>query len=143
MLLNGIGITRYKAPRIAEYVDMESGEIIAADALKDHPEFTGNLELPPEFHFSEAVLQRAFILDSLRKEVRGFASFVLAFRNQRRGVTPGVDTLVRWYAQIAGKQASHVQRYVKRLEVAGILAGSSLLAPLFQVAGMSTPLVLI
>lgn len=127
--LDGKATTRYKAPCIAEYVDVQTGEIIAAAALKDNP------EVWPTFHHSERVLQREFILGSLHKEVREFAVFVLQFKNQRRGVTPGIEQLVKWYATLSGKQACHVRRYVKPLEEAGVIAGSSVLGPLFQIAG--------
>jgi hypothetical protein len=130
--INGEKVIRYRAPVVTEYVDMKTGEIIQAAALPK------DLEVWPIVHFSERVLQREFILTSLRKEVREFAVFVLAFRNQRRGVTPGVDELAKWYANLTGQQACHVRRYVPRLEAAGVLAGSSLLCPLFQIAGNNT-----
>lgn len=129
--LNGEKVTRYKAPCITEYVDMQTGEIIPAIALKNNP------EVWPTVHNSERMLQREFILHGLRDEVREFAVFILQFRNQRRGVTPGVEQLVKWYAEITGKQACHVRRYVPPLENAGVIAGSSVLGPLFQIAGRS------
>jgi hypothetical protein len=86
-------------------------------------------------HFGERLLQREFILQGLRAEVRDFAKFVLRFRNQRRGITPGIDTLVKWYAEISDKQAGHVRRYVPKLMEAGVLAGTSLVGPLFQFTG--------
>lgn len=130
--INGKKAIRCPSPVITNYVDMETGEIIDAVALKNAPECW------PTIYFSERVLQRGFILASLRKEVREFALFILAFRNQRRGVTPGVDGLVKWYAELTGKQACHVRRYLQPLEDTGILVGSSLLGPLFQIAGSST-----
>jgi hypothetical protein len=129
--INGEQIVRYKAPCITEYLDMESGEIIAAAALKDNP------DVWPTVRSSERMLQREFILGSLREEVRKFAVFILQFRNQRRGVTPGIDQLVKWYATLTGTEAFHVRRYVKPLEDARIIAGSSVLGPLFQIAGRS------
>ncbi|MGE5648896.1 MAG: hypothetical protein ACM34A_01755 [Bacillota bacterium] len=130
--INGKKAIRYPAPVITQYVDMVTGEIIDATALKNDPEFWSTV------YFSERVLQRRFILAGLRKEVREFALFILAFRNQRRGVTPGVDGLVKWYAELTGKQACHVRRYLQPIEDAGVLVGSSLLGPLFQIAGSST-----
>lgn len=127
--INGEKVDRYRAPLIIEYVDMETGEIIPAAAVSK------DSEVWPTFHFSERVLQREFILASLRKEVREFALFVIAFSNKRRGVTPGVDELVKWYARLTGQRACHVRRYVPRLEKMKVLAGASLLGPLFQIAG--------
>ena len=135
--INGEQIVRYKAPCITEYVDMETGEIIAAAALKDNPKVLPT-DVWPTVRSSERMLQREFILGSLREEVREFAEFVLQFRNQRRGVTPGVDQLVKWYAILTDKQACHVRRYVKPLEEAGVIAGSAVLGPLFQIAGKGT-----
>jgi hypothetical protein len=132
--INGEQIVRYKAPCITAYVDMQTGEVIAAKVLKDNPEVLPT-DVWPTVRTSERMLQREFILGSLREEVREFAVFILQFRNQRRGVTPGIDQLVKWYAILSGKQACHVRRYVKPLEEAGVVAGSSVLGPLFQIAG--------
>lgn len=145
--LNGEKATRCKAPCITEYVDMKTGEIIPAITPEYMDMETGKIiparvmkddpEVWPTVRSSERMLQREFILESLREEVREFAEFVLQFRNQRRGVTPGVEQLVKWYAIFTDKQACHVRRYVKPLEEAGVIAGSSLLGPLFQIAGKS------
>lgn len=123
--------TCYQAPVITQYVDTHTGEILEAKAIRK------DKELWPELHFSERCLQREFILNSLRPEVREFALFVLTFRNKRRGVTPGFRQLVKWYAELAGKRADNVRRFIKPLEEAGIVAGESLLGPLFQIAGKS------
>lgn len=131
IMLNGKKVTCYRAPVITEYVDTGTGEILEAKEL------CKGKELWPELHASERCLQREFILNSLRPEVREFALFVLRFRNQRRGVTPGFDRLVRWYAEFAGKRADNVRRYIKPLEEVGIIAGESLLGSLFQIAGSS------
>lgn len=124
-------VTSYQAPVITEYVDTHTGEILEAKALRD------NKELWPAFDFSERCLQRECILNNLRPEVREFALFVLRFKNQRRGVTPGFGQLVKWYAELTGKRADNVRRFIKPLEEAGIVAGDSLLGPLFQIAGKS------
>ncbi|NUU04584.1 hypothetical protein [Herbaspirillum robiniae] len=121
--------SRYEAVVITEYVDMETGEILPTSAVKSHKDFW------PEIHMGERCAQRGTIISSLRKEVRDFALFVLRFANQRRGITPGIDTLARWYAKLHNFQAQHVRRYIPRLKKAGILAGESLLAPLFQISG--------
>lgn len=131
IMINGEEVSRYMAPLITEYVDMETGEIIPAEALKDDP------EVWPTIRASERSMQRAFVLECLRKEVREFARFVLTFRNQRRGITPAIEDLVEWYAQLHGKRPGNVRRYVKQLEDTGILAGKAVLAPLFQIAGRS------
>jgi hypothetical protein len=121
---------RYKAPLVIQYLDTETGEILAADEAKTRPGFW------PELHFSERFLQREEILRNLRVEVRHFARFVLKFRNLRRGITPGIDKLVKWYAELHKKKPHHVRRYVGKLKEAGVLAGEALLAPLFQRPGL-------
>lgn len=121
----------YQAPVVTQYVDTHTGEILETKAIRK------DKELLPELHFSERCLQREFILNSLRPEVREFALFVLTFRNRRRGVTPGFGQLVKWYAELTGKRADNVRRFINPLEEAGIVAGESLLGPLFQIAGKS------
>jgi hypothetical protein len=88
-----------------------------------------------EIRLGESVLLRETALASLRPEVRRFAEFVLKFRNRRRGITPGIDTLVQWYGQYTGARADNVRRYVPRLFDAGVLVGESVVGPLFQYAG--------
>jgi hypothetical protein len=127
--VNKVTISRYKAPSIIEYIDTESGEIIKTAQLRNDP------RIPLQIHVGEIMLQRQTLINSLRKEVRDFAYFVLQFRNNRRGITPSIDSLVDWYASLHGKRISNVRRYVAVLEEAGFLAGSSLLSPLFQRTG--------
>jgi hypothetical protein len=130
--INQETIKRYQAPLITEYVDTETGEIIPARSLRN------SQEIWPTLHFGERCLQRQTVLRGIRREVRRFAEFILEFRDHRRGVTPSVDMLVLWYARLTRKLARNVRRYVKQLEEAGILAGTSVLSPLFQIAGRST-----
>jgi hypothetical protein len=115
-----------KVKRVCEYIDMRAGEVIPADQVRI-PVLDMRAKLPAR--------ERA--LDGLRSEVRQFARFVLKFANRRRGITPGIDTLCQWYADLSGKLAKNVRRYVPKLHEAGILAGENLLGPLFQRAGGS------
>jgi hypothetical protein len=114
---------------VLEYIDTETGEILSARRAKRAPDFW------PELHFAERVLLRQAIVDGLRKEVREFARFVLEFLNSRRGITPGVNVLAKWYARLHGQQPHHVRRHVEKLKAANILAGETLVAPLFQRSG--------
>jgi hypothetical protein len=114
-----------------EYVDRETGEILSNRER-------GTRIKCPVIHFSERCLQRHAILDSLHPEVRAFAVFVLKFRNLRRGITPGISTLCRWYAILTDRQACHVRRYVPKLRQSGVLDGDSLVGPLFQIPGKQT-----
>lgn len=129
--LHGSKVIRYRAPFVTEYIDLGTGEIIRATDLRNDP------RVPCQIYVGEIMLQRQALMNSLRKEVRTFAYFVLQFRNIRRGITPGIDTLVDWYARMHQKRPSNVRRYVTVLEEAGFLAGESLLSPLFQRTGKS------
>lgn len=129
LFINGKKHWRYTLPIITEYVDMTTGEILTAKDIRNQPEAW------PEVRLSENTLRRQAVLNSLRKESRSLALFILAFRNNRRGITPGVDKLVEWYARLHGQRPSNVRRSIRSLEEAGILAGASLLCPLFQFSG--------
>jgi hypothetical protein len=120
---------RYKAAVIDHYIDIETGEVIPTVQARKLPDFW------QEIRFSERCIQRSEVLLGLRKEVRQFAEFVLKFRNFRRGITPGIETLVRWYASLHGKAPHHVRRHVMVLQNAGLLVGDNLLGALFQIAG--------
>jgi hypothetical protein len=132
ILYEGKMRSRYQHNEIVEYVDVLTGEIVSAAAMRKRTE-----TLPP-IHFSERCLQRKTILDGLRPEPREFATFVLEFRNQRRGITPGISKLCAWYAAMTGKQASHVRRYIPKLFDAGVLEGESLVGAPFQFSGKQT-----
>lgn len=132
--IDGETVSRYVAPVVTQYIDLETGEILDTKdllLLKDSAHWSA-------FPYGERVLLREAILNSLRPEVRHFALFVLAFRNNRRGVTPPVADLVKMYAKLHDKSAFNIRRYVKRLEEVGIIGGSSILGPLFQFAGTKT-----
>lgn len=126
--LNGKSVLKYEAYDVHAYVDTTTQETYTADALSRVP------GAPKPYHASELALQRVHILNSLHPQVKPFASFVLQFRNLWRGFTPGMDTLVKWYADLSDKRPQDVRRYVARLEKAGICNGDTLLPP-FQLTG--------
>jgi hypothetical protein len=111
--------------KVREYVDVETGEILPATEFP-------TLTLGPKLE------QRSAVLSKLRPEVRAFASFVLKFSNKRRGITPGIDTLCQWYADLHGKRGCDVRRYIKPLLETKVLMHGSLLGPLFQRTGGRT-----
>lgn len=129
VLIDNKLVVRYQAPKIIEYLDLTTGEIIQASTLRHDP------RVPLQIYIGEIQLLRESLLASLRKEVREFALFVLHFRNDRRGISPEIRTLVEWYALINNKRPSNVRRYVKSLQDASFLAGESLISPLFQRTG--------
>lgn len=110
-----------KVRSVSAYIDQSTGEIIPAEQLS-----------VPILDLREKLPARAKALDSLRPEVRKFALFVLRFANKRRGITPGIDTLCRLYADLHGRRSQDMRRHIPRLMQAGVLAGENLLGPLFQ-----------
>ncbi|CAJ0787930.1 hypothetical protein LMG18090_02187 [Ralstonia mannitolilytica] len=113
-----------KIKAVTEFIDMASGEVIPVAVVQMTP-----LDLRGKQAKKDAALA------SLRPEVRKFALFVLGYANNRRGLTPGIDTLCHWYAGLAGKQPQHVRRYIPKLAAVGILDGENLLGLLFQRTG--------
>lgn len=119
--------TRSGSVRSVTYVDLSTGEVIEAKDLS-----IGVVDL------RQKLPARAHALGSLREEVEAFASFVLRFANKRRGITPGIEVLCKWFGELHGKQTGHVRRYIPVLLKAGILAGDTLLGPPFQRTGGET-----
>lgn len=92
-----------------------------------------------EIHYSLLAMQREEILNSLRKEVKDFALFVLKFRNKRRGLSVDIRELCRWYAELYDKRADNVYPMIKRLIEVGILnQDANVMMPLFQISGANT-----
>lgn len=126
-MLAAYSVNTTKAGRIRsvhEYLDTGTGEIIPADQL--------NI---PVLDLRERLPARAKALASLRPEVRRFATFVLRFANLRRGITPDIGALCQWYAEMHDRRSQDVRRYIRPLYTAGVLAGETLLGPLFQRTG--------
>ncbi|WP_156437448.1 MULTISPECIES: hypothetical protein [Burkholderia] len=122
--------SRYQSVEVNDYVNLDTGEVIqAADSEKYGIRIAGAV--------GHRALQRDAAMSSLKPESRAFARFCLQFRNRRRGVTPGFHELCRWYSELTGKRVDNVRRYLPSLKRAGIMAGESLLGPLFQFAGKS------
>ncbi|REF02461.1 hypothetical protein [Cupriavidus plantarum] len=117
-----VSTSRAGITRATEYIDLRTGEIISA---KD-------ADIGPGVNVSAKLKSREAVLSKLRPEVRSFALFVLDFRNARRGITPGINTLCHWYAKVTGKRSDNVARYVPKLREADILAGENVLGKLWQ-----------
>lgn len=115
-----------KLIKVIELVDKTTGEILTAEQA-------ARFGFRQGINFGVFVLQRETVLNSLRKEVREFALFVLKFRNQRGGITPDIDELCKMYAELHGMKTSHVKRYVERLKEVGVLSSKYLVGPLFQI----------
>lgn len=113
-----------RVKKVQEYVNLTTGEVLPAEELRI-PHIDSRSRQP----------LREKVIKSLRPEVREFAVFLLAFRNKRRGLSPSVPVLCRWYADLTGKQVPHVRRYVIRLTQVGILAGENILGVIWQRTG--------
>lgn len=124
VLIDGKITNTYLSAEITEFVDVQTGEILPATKR-------GPLSSERPINHGEMLMQRQGVLAQLRPEVRHFASFVLEFRDHRRGLTPGMDTLVKWYAELHDRRASDVRRLVPSLEAAGLCIGDCM-CPLFQ-----------
>lgn len=127
VIINEVETTTFDTVKVVEYVDLSTGEILTSQEAKNR----GVVELDYGFF----VLQREALLNSLRKEVKDFALFVLKFRNKRRGVTPNAQELCKMYAELYGKKTSNVRRLLDKIKEKGILVSDDLLAPMFQFSG--------
>jgi hypothetical protein len=117
MLWKGQVVRSYDAPQL-EVCDLETGEILRLVCV----------------YASEKCLQREYVMSRMRAQVRHFAQFVLKFRNFRRGTSPGLDELVRWYADLYDLRSDNVRRYVGTLKDVGFVESENLLSPLFQLS---------
>lgn len=130
IIVDGRIVTRLPQYEVIEYVNVFTGEIVSAEQAKE-------LGIKPGIDVSILAMQREYVLNLLRQEVREFALFLLKFRNNRRGITPDADEICKMYAEIHGLRASHVRRNIPKLKAAGILESIYMLTPLFQKAGKS------
>ncbi len=101
-----------RKPTVTEFIDTRTGEII--DAQTAHK--MGVRSIRPD-----ATVRRESKMNSLRKEPRAFAEFILKFRDGRCKFLVGLSELVSLYARMTGKATEHVRRYLPRLAKAGIL----------------------
>ena len=129
ILHNGEIISGYHAPKVEEYIDLRTGEILSAAQYEQLSIFKGSV------YKAEIARQCETAILSLHPRVRLFAYFVLQFRDGRRGVTPDLRTLAKWYADWKGKIVSDIRRYIPLLEKANICAKDSTLFPIFQRVG--------
>ena len=121
---------RVPHPIVKEYVDVSTGEILSARKVLQ-------IGIKP-YNYALIKQQQVLVLGLLRKEVLKFANFLLMFRNKRRGISPDLDTVCKWYADAHRMRKADVVRYVKPLKECGILASDTLMGPLFQIAGKNT-----
>jgi hypothetical protein len=121
---------RVPHPIVKEYVDVSTGEILSARKVLQ-------IGIKP-YNYALIKKQQVLVLSLLRKEVLKFANFLLMFRNKRRGISPDLDTVCKWYADAHGMRKVDVGRYIKPLKEYGILASDTLMGPLFQIAGKNT-----
>lgn len=121
---------RVPHPIVKEYVDVSTGEILSARRVLQ-------MGIKP-YNYALIKQQQVLVLGLLRKEVLKFANFLLIFRNKRRGISPDLDTICKWYAEAHGMRKADVRRYITPLKECGVLASDTLMGPLFQIAGKNT-----
>ncbi|WP_430227521.1 hypothetical protein [Paraburkholderia tropica] len=129
--MGGRKVARYLAPTILEWLDPVTGELIPDEQARSDRRY----RFP--FRAGEKQLQREMVLSGLRTEPRKFAQFVIQFRNRRRGITPGIQQLAKWYGQQHDKRLDNVKRYIKPLMEVEILESDSLVGPLWKQDGNS------
>lgn len=87
-----------------------TGEIFDADDLK-----LQHLDLASLYS------SRTKVFDKLRTELQNLVTFVLMFRNHRRGLTPDFKTICKWYGELKGVRPDNIARHGKRLKELGII----------------------
>lgn len=101
-----------RKPLVTEYVDTTTGEIIPAQVAQR----MGVRSIRPD-----AMMRRIKKLDSLRKEPRGFADFLLKFRDGRCKFLVPMDIIICWYSRLTGKRTDNILRYFPSLINAEVL----------------------
>lgn len=119
----------WKYQQVLEIIDMKTGEIISTKEAKK----LGMVELD----YGLYVNTRLQILEQLRKEVKHLANFVLKFRNKRRGITPDLGTVLKYYSEITNKRYDNITRYRKDL-FDSVMVNDYLCQPEFQFTGKNT-----
>ncbi|QXW19368.1 hypothetical protein KXJ72_05480 [Comamonas aquatica] len=119
-----------KPPQVKEFVHVGAGdipgtgEIVPADGMT----YTS-------LNLVSLYTERRKVLKALRPEVREFVLFVLCFRNNRRGITPDVGVLCKWYAKLKGLRVDNVRRYIAVLRKADVLVNDDSVGRLWQKTG--------
>ena len=113
-----------RKPLVTEYVDLATGEIIDAETAYK----LGVRSIRPD-----AMMRRMKKLDSLRKEPREFANFLLKFRDGRCKFLVTIDTIVSWYSKLTGKETRNIHRYFPCLIKAEILDSDQMLNEDFMI----------
>jgi DNA-binding transcriptional ArsR family regulator len=118
--------TIWKYLKATEYIDLKTGEILSEKEAQK----LGVTELD----YGLYVETRKQILAKLRKEVRQLATFVLKFRNKRRGITPDLSTVMKYYSELNNKRYDNVTRHREDL-YSSIMVDDYLCRPEFQFTG--------
>lgn len=116
--------TSRSKPTVLEYVDLATGEIIDAHAVKK----LGVRVIKPD-----ARIRRRKKLDSLRRESREFAEFLLKFRDSHCKFLVPLETLIYFYSKLTGKETRNIKRYFPSLIIAGVLDSDLMLNEDFMI----------
>ena len=113
--------------KVVEYIDMSTGEIV-------QPKLAKQLGLV-EYNYGIFVKERNEILNSLRKEAREFAVFILLFRNKRRGLSPNIQQVSEYYSKYSGKRVNNIRTRLLPQIMQRVVASDTLMMPPFQLSG--------
>jgi len=116
---------RFVRHKVLEYVNLKTGEIIPFN-------FAKQIGIT-EFDYEPLTQERNEILDSLRKEVKEFALFVLLFRNKRRGISPNIEQVIEYYSKFSGMRKNNIKSRLLPLILNKVLFSSTLMMPPFQI----------
>jgi len=118
---------RFTRQKVIEYLDPDTGEIIA---LKHFKQLGG-----VEYNYGVFAQERNEILDTLREEVKDFACFVLKFRNKRRGISPNLEKVLEYYSRFSSKRIDNIKSRLLPKLYGKVLSNDNLLMPPFQFSG--------
>jgi len=116
---------RFVRHKVIEYVNLKTGEIIPFSFAKQMG--------VSEFDYEPLTQERNEILDSLRKEVKEFAMFVLMFRNKRRGLSPNIEQVMDYYSKFSGMRKNNIKSRLLPAIMNTVLFSSTLMMPPFQI----------
>lgn len=118
---------RFTRQKVTEYLDPETGEIIALKQFKQ----LGGID----YNYGVFAQERNEILDTLREEVKDFACFLLKFRNKRRGISPSLEKILEYYSRFSSKRINNIRNRLLPKLYGKVLSNDNLLMPPFQFSG--------
>jgi len=133
-----VGDQKFQQPICTEWIDMEAGELMTAKEFKAY-----GIPVPAQFRYGLRMLEQEHILNTLRREVRDFAAFLMLMRNSAGGFVRSMDELMTAYAEKGGSltarqladRKGNLKKMVGKLIEVGILNNERMLSKLFMRLG--------